>query len=106
MCVCLGIVRKSKCQHYQKCTQYVFLWPPPLPTKRVLDRGSDPGFEYFATVSKIRHFRSLHWRPSLRLSCINAYLAIDSGGNVSDLVIVRNCRMVRMLPGEAELVSE
>ena len=25
---------------------------------------------------------------------------------MSDLVIARNCRMARMLPGEAELVSE
>ena len=39
-------------------------------------------------------------------SCLNEYLAIDSGGNVSDLVIARNCCMARMLPGEAELVSE
>ncbi len=31
---------------------------------------------------------------------------IDSGGNVSDLVVTRNCCMVRVLPGEAELVSE
>ena len=29
-----------------------------------------------------------------------------SGGHVSDLVVVRNCCMTRMLPGEAELVSE
>ena len=27
---------------------------------------------------------------------------IDSGGNVSDLVLARNCCMARMLPGEAE----
>ena len=40
------------------------------------------------------------------LRCINEYLAIDSGGNVSDLVIARNCCLARMLPGEAELVSE
>ena len=33
-------------------------------------------------------------------------LAIDSGGHVSDLVVARNCCMTRMLPGEAELVSE
>ena len=26
------------------------------------------------------------------------YLAIDSGGNVSDLVVARNCCMARMLP--------
>ena len=31
---------------------------------------------------------------------------LDSGGNVSDLVVARNCCMARMLPGEAELVSE
>ena len=31
---------------------------------------------------------------------------MDSCGNVSDLVVARNCCMTRMLPGEAELVSE
>ena len=31
---------------------------------------------------------------------------IDSGGNVNDLVITRNCCIFRMIPGEAELVSE
>ena len=59
----------------------------------------------FGTVSKIGHFLSLHWRLSW-LSCINEYLTIDSGGNVSDLVLARNCCLARMLPGEAELVSE
>ena len=59
----------------------------------------------FATVSKIEHFRSLHWGPSWP-SCINAYMTIDSGGNESNLVVARNCCMARMLPGEAELVSE
>ena len=39
-------------------------------------------------------------------STVNEYLAIDSGGNVSDLVLARNCCLARMLPGEAELVSE
>ncbi len=69
-------------------------------------QSSEPGFEsHFATVSKIGHFRSLHWRHSW-LSCINQYLAIDSGGNVSDLVVARNGCMARMLPGEAELVSQ
>ena len=69
-------------------------------------QSSEPGFEScFATVSKIGHFRSLHWRPCW-LSCINEYLAIDSGGHVSDLVVVRNCCMTRMRPEEAELVSE
>ena len=69
-------------------------------------QSSEPGFESpFVTVSKIGHFRSLHWRPC-SLSCINEYLAIDSGGNVSDLALARNCCLARMLPGEAELVSE
>ena len=31
---------------------------------------------------------------------------MDSGGNVSGLVIARNCCMARMLPIDAELVSE
>ena len=39
-------------------------------------------------------------------SAVNEYLAIDSGGNVSDLVLAHNCSVARMLPGEAELVSE
>ena len=30
------------------------------------------------------------------------YLAIDSGGHVSDLVLARNCCLARMLPREAE----
>ena len=30
------------------------------------------------------------------------YLAIDSGGNVSDLIFSRNCSVARMYPGEAE----
>ena len=50
----------------------------------------------------IGHFRSLHSRPCW-LSCINEYLAIDSGGNVSNLLVfARNCCLARMLPGEAE----
>ena len=39
-------------------------------------------------------------------SAVNEYLAIDSGGNVSDLVLAHNCCLARMIPGEAELVSE
>ena len=69
-------------------------------------QSSEPGFESpIATVSKIVHFRSFHWRPC-SFSCINEYMAIDSGGNVSELVLARNCCLARMLPGEAELVSE
>ena len=45
--------------------------------------------------------RHLSW-----LTCINEYLAIDSRGHVSDLVLALNCCPARMLPGEAELVSE
>ena len=41
-----------------------------------------------------------------RLSYINEYLAIDGGGHASDLVVARNCCMTRMLPGEAELLSD
>ena len=37
---------------------------------------------------------------------MNEYLAIDSGGHVSDLALEHNCSIARMLPGEAELVSE
>ena len=72
-------------------------------TRNQVSAGSNPPPP--ATVSMIGHFSSLHWRPC-SLSCINEYLAIDSGGNVSDLVLARNCCMARMLPGEAEFVSE
>ena len=52
-------------------------------------QSSEPGFEsLFVTVS----------------TSINEYLAIDSGGNVRDLVFARNFCMARMLPGEAEFV--
>ena len=44
--------------------------------------------------------------PQLTQLIINEYLAIDSGGHVSDLVVARNCCMARMLPGEAAFVSE
>ena len=39
-------------------------------------------------------------------SAVYEYLAIDSGGNVSDLVLARNWCLARMLPEEAELVSD
>ena len=56
---------------------------------------------YLLPFRRLGIFRSLHRRPC-SLSCINEYLAIDSGGNVSDLVLARNCCLARMLPGEAE----
>ena len=31
---------------------------------------------------------------------------MESGGNVGDLVVARNCCMARMIPGAAEMVSE
>ena len=37
----------------------------------------------FATVLKVGHFRFLHDVP-VPLRCINEYLAIDSGRNVSE----------------------
>ena len=66
-------------------------------TRNQVSPGSNPPL-------KIGHFRSLLWHPSC-LSYTNEYPAIDSGRNVNDLV-ARNCCMARMLPGEAELVSE
>ena len=59
-----------------------------------------PGSNPLATVSKFGHFRYLHY-VSVN-SAVNEYLAIDSGGNVSDLVFARNCSVARMLPGEAD----
>ena len=60
--------------------------------------GSNPPLLPFR---RLGIFRSLHRRPC-SLSCINEYLAIDIGGNVSDLVLARNCCLARMLPEEAE----
>ena len=46
--------------------------------------SSEPGFESpFATVSKILPFWFSPRRPN-SLSCINEYLVIDGGGNVSE----------------------
>ena len=61
-------------------------------------QSSEPGFVLGIFVLSI-------YAPC-SLSCINEYLAIDSGGNVSDLALARNCCLARMVPGEAELVSE
>ena len=55
--------------------------------------------------SPVSNSRCYRFVLSVNASCIND-LAIDSGGNVSDLVISRNCCAARMLPGEVELVSE
>ena len=60
-------------------------------TRNQVNPGSNPPF---STVSKIGHFRSLHWCPCW-LSCLNEYLVIDRGGNVYEWFSLR-----------AELVSE
>ena len=60
-------------------------------------QSREPRFESpFATVSKIGHFSFTSQTP------LFTQLAIESGGNVSDLVLARNCCLARMLPGEAE----
>ena len=71
-------------------------------------QSSEPGFESrFATVQVRRlGIFVLSIDALVDCSCINEYLAIDNGGNVRDLVVARNCCMARMLPEEAELVSE
>ena len=50
-------------------------------------------------------FRSLHRRPC-SLSCINEYLDIDSGGNVSDLVLARIAAWLECFPAKPRTVSE
>ena len=62
-------------------------------------QSSEPGFE-----SPLLRFED--WACPSWLSCIHEYLALDSGGNMSDLVFARNCCMARMLHRDAELVSE
>ena len=59
----------------------------------------------FATVKNLWAF-VFSPRRSGPPSCRNEYLAMDSGGNVSDLVVARNCCMARMVPREVELVAE
>ena len=62
-------------------------------------QSREPGFESpFTTISKFGHFRSPHDAPAHSDVFINEYLAIDGGGNVSDLVFARNCCMARILP--------
>ena len=66
-------------------------------------QSREPGFESpFATVSKIGHFSFTSQTPMFTQLYKIEYLAIDIGGNVSDLVLARNCCLARMLPGEAE----
>ena len=63
------------------------------------------GFKSFCDRLKVCQFSFAPLCPSSS-RCINEYLAIDGGGNVSDLVLARNYCLARMLPAEVELVSE
>ena len=47
-----------------------------------------------------------HLLPFRRLGIFVLSIDASVGGNMSDLVVARNCSMARMLPGEAELVLE
>ena len=66
--------------------------------------GSNPPFLPYQTLGIF----VLSMTPDISLRCINVYLAIksDGGGNVIEVVVARNWCMARMLPREAELVSE
>ena len=66
-------------------------------------QSSEPGFE------SLFGYRfedwAFHFSPidALVDSAVNEHLAIDSGGNVSDIVLSRNCCQARMLPGESRV---
>ena len=72
-------------------------------TRNRVSPGSNPPLLPFRKLGIFVLFIVVPVDPEL---CINEYLAIDSGGHVNDLVFVCNCCLARMLPGEAELVSE
>ena len=84
----------------------VVVWHPvaavEFRTRNQVRPGSNPPLLPFR---RFGNFCFLHWCPCW-LSCIDEYLAVESGGNVIDLVVARNCCLARMLPGEDELVSE
>ena len=63
-------------------------------------QSREPGFEPLCYRFEVWAFSFTSRRLS-RLSCINEYLAIDSGRNVSEYLL-RNCCMSRMLPREAD----
>ena len=82
--------------HVERGSSVVECW-----ARNQVNPGSNPPcycFEVWAFLFSPRHPSSLCY--------INEYLAVDVGGNVSDLVFARNYCIARMLPGEAELVSE
>ncbi len=54
---------------------------------------------------------NIHSMDDMRRTCIYSFIqqlkcSNNGGGNVSDLALARNFCLARMLPGEAELVSE
>ena len=62
-------------------------------------KSREPGFESpLCYCFKVCAFLLSRRRPS-SLNCINEYLAVDSGGNVSDLVFARNCYVARSRVG-------
>ena len=64
--------------------------------------GSNPTLLPFLSLGIFVLFTT----PQSTQMFIIEYIAKYSGGNVSALVVARNCCMTIMLPGEAELVSE
>ena len=52
-------------------------------------------------LAVIENLRGMH-----RSDCTRVARGAKYGGNMRDLVFARNCSIARMLPGEAELVSE
>ena len=71
-------------------------------TRNQVSPGSNPPFQILLPFQSLGIFSI---RCPSSLSRINDYLAIDSGGNVNDFVVERNCCVAGMLP-RAELVSE
>ena len=66
-------------------------------------RLREPGFESCAVVLKPwAGFPTLHFSSSL--SCINEYLAIDSGGNVYEQPLHINCKLA--LLGEVTILHD
>ena len=81
---------------------------------RALQRGRRPNSQSKELgLASSRCYRFEVWaflfspRCPSSLICIKEYLAIDGGGNMSNIIaFAPNCCVARMLPREAELVSE
>ena len=73
-------------------------------TRNQVSPGSNPPFLPFRRLGIF--VLSIDAPVDSAVGPINECLAIGSVGNVSDLVFARNCSIARMLPGEAEMVSE